>query len=70
MIYLAQGGYLLLILLIPLMFIAYWLMRRLRRKRIARFGDPELVARLTPEVPRRKGWAKLTLISIALFSWL
>ena len=67
MIYLAQGGYLLLILLIPLMFIAYWLMRRIRRKRLARFGDPELVARLTPEVPRRKGWAKLTLLSIALF---
>ena len=66
MIYLAQGGYLLLILLIPLIFIAYWLMRRLRRKRIARFGDPELVARLTPEVPRRKGWAKLALLSIAL----
>ena len=67
MIYLAQGGYLLLILLIPLMFIAYWLMRRFRRKRISRFGDPELVAQLTPEVPRRKGWAKLTIISIALF---
>ena len=67
MIYLAQGGYLLLILLIPLMFTAYWLMRRFRRKRISRFGDPELVAQLTPEVPRRKGWAKLTIISIALF---
>ena len=67
MIYLAQGGYLLLILLIPLMFMAYWLMRRIRRKRLARFGDPELVALLTPEVPRRKGWAKLTLLSIALF---
>ena len=66
MIYLAQGGYLLLILLIPLIFIAYWLMRRIRRKRLARFGDPELVALLTPEVPRRKGWAKLTLLSIAL----
>ena len=66
MIYLAQGGYLLLILLIPLMFTAYWLMRRLRKRRIARFGDPELVARLTPEVPRRKGWMKLTLLSIAL----
>ena len=66
MIYLAQGGYLLVILLIPLMFIAYWLMRRLRRRRIARFGDPALVARLAPEVPRRKGWVKLTLISIAL----
>ena len=67
MIYLAQGGYLLLILLIPLMFTAYWLMRRFRRKRISRFGDPELVAQLTPEVPRRKGWAKLTIISVALF---
>lgn len=66
MIYLAQGGYLLLILLIPLIFIAYWLMRRLRKRRIARFGDPELVARLTPEVPRRKGWMKFTLLSIAL----
>lgn len=66
MIYLAQGGYLLVILLIPLMFIAYWLMRRLRRRRIARFGDPELVSGLIPEVPRRKGWVKLTLISIAL----
>ena len=66
MIYLAQGGYLLLILLIPLMFTAYWLMRRLRKRRIARFGDPELVARLTPEVPRRKGWMKLTLLSLAL----
>ena len=41
-------------------------MRRLRKRRIARFGDPELVARLTPEVPRRKGWMKLTLLSIAL----
>ena len=67
MIYLAQGGYLLLILLIPLMFTAYWLMRRFRRKRISRFGEPELVAQLTPEVPRRKGWAKLTIISVALF---
>ncbi len=67
MIYLAQGGYLLLILLIPLMFTAYWLMRRFRRMRISRFGDPELVAQLTPEVPRRKGWAKLTIISVALF---
>ena len=41
MIYLAQPLYLLLILLIPLMFIAYWLMRRWRKRRIARFGDPD-----------------------------
>ena len=66
MIYLAQPLYLLLILLIPLMFIAYWLMRRWRKRRIARFGDPDLVSSLAPLVPRRKGWLKLTLISLAL----
>ena len=66
MIYLAQPLYLLLILLIPLMYIAYWLMRRWRKRRIARFGDPDLVRSLAPLVPRRKGWLKLTLISLAL----
>ena len=66
MIYLAQPLYLLLILLIPLMFIAYWLMRRWRKRRIARFGDPDLVSFLAPLVPRRKGWLKLTLLSLAL----
>ena len=66
MIYLAQPLYLLLIFLIPLMYVAYWLMRRWRKKRIARFGDPELVDRLAPLVPRKKGWLKLTLISFAL----
>ena len=66
MIYLAQPLYLLLILLIPLMYIVYWLMRRWRKRRIARFGDPDLVSSLAPLVPRRKGWLKLTLISLAL----
>lgn len=66
MIYLAQPLYLLLILLIPLMFISYWLMRRWRKRRIARFGDPDLVSSLAPLVPRRKGWLKLTLLSLAL----
>lgn len=54
MIYFAQVGYLLLILLIPLMFIAYWLMRRIRKKRIARFGDPELVDRAYARCPETK----------------
>ena len=66
MIYLAQPAYLWLILLIPLMFAAYWLMRRVRRRRIGRFGDPALVDRLMPLVPRRKGWVRLVLVSLAL----
>lgn len=66
MIHLAQPSYLLLILLIPFLYLAYWLMRRIRKGRIARFGDPALVNRLAPLVSRRKGWLKLTLISFAL----
>lgn len=66
MIYLAQPLYLLLLCLVPLLYVAYWIMRRLRKKRIARFGDAGLVDRLTPLVPVRKGWLKLTLISLAL----
>lgn len=67
MIHLAQPSYLLLILAIPLLYVAYWAMRRIRKGRIARFGDPALVERLSPLVPRRKGWLKLTLVSLALF---
>lgn len=66
MIHLAQPSYLLLILLIPLLYVAYWLMRRIRKGRIARFGDPSLVDSLAPLVPKRKGWLKLTLMSLAL----
>ncbi|HIZ86724.1 MAG TPA: VWA domain-containing protein [Candidatus Coprenecus pullistercoris] len=66
MIYLAQPLYLLLAALIPFLFVAYWLMRRLRSRRVARFGEPALVDGLAPLVPRRKGWVKLTLMSLAL----
>ena len=41
MVYLAQSQYLLLLLFIPLLFVAYALYLRVRRKRIARLGNPE-----------------------------
>lgn len=66
MIYLAQAQYLLLVLLIPVFFIAYWIMRKIRRKRISRFGETALVEGLAPLVSKRKGWVKLVLLSIAL----
>ena len=43
MVYLAQSQYLLLLLLVPLLFVAYALYLRARRKRIARLGNPELI---------------------------
>ncbi|EKD32388.1 MAG: hypothetical protein ACD_77C00104G0004 [uncultured bacterium] len=67
MIQFAQIEYLLLILVIPFLFLFHALYRRARRKRIAKFGDPQLVNKLMPGASRSRGWIKLTLISFALF---
>ena len=65
MVYLAQSQYLLLLLIVPLLFVAYALYLRARRRRIARLGDPELVASLMPEASTGKGWLKITLLALA-----
>ena len=65
MVYLAQSQYLLLLLLIPLLFAGYALYLRLRRRRIARFGDKELVQKLMPTASTGKGWLKISLFAVA-----
>ena len=65
MVYLAQTQYLLLLLLIPLLFVAYALCLRVRRRRIARLGNPELVAKLMPDASTGKGWLKVSLLAAA-----
>lgn len=65
MVYLAQSQYLLLLLLIPLLFVGYALFLRVRRKRIARFGDTALVAQLMPTASTGKGWLKISLFAAA-----
>ncbi len=67
MINFAQAQYLFLILLIPLFFIAYALMRHLRKKRLKKLGDRELVSGLMPSVSSSKGWVRITLFSLAFF---
>lgn len=64
MIHIAQPFYLILLLLTPLFFAAYWVALRLRRQRIAKYGDPELVGRLMPNASTGKGWLKVTFFSI------
>ena len=56
MVYLAQSQYLLLLLIVPLLFVAYALYLRARRKRLARFGNPELVSQLMP--PRARAGSR------------
>ncbi|MCL2502211.1 MAG: VWA domain-containing protein [Bacteroidales bacterium] len=67
MVHLAQAEYLLIIALIPLLFLFQGLMQYRKRKALKRFGDPSLVARLSPRLSTRRGWVKLILYSIALF---
>ncbi len=64
MLYFGQAQYLWLLLLIPLFYAAYAVSRHLRRRRIGRIGDPELVSQLMPSASKAKGWVKLTLFSL------
>ena len=67
MIYFAQSSALLLLLLVPLFFVAYAVALRFRRRRIARFGNPELVAQLMPTASVAKGWLKVSFFAVAFF---
>lgn len=67
MLYFAQIQYLWLLLLIPLFFVLYAVGRNLRRRRIERLGNPEMVAQLMPSWSGAKGWWKVTLFSIGFF---
>ncbi|MBE6236357.1 MAG: VWA domain-containing protein [Bacteroidales bacterium] len=64
MIHFAQAQYLFLLLLIPFFFIIQTVMLKLRRRRIRRFGDEELVAGLMPSYAKGRVWVRLTLFSI------
>lgn len=64
MINFAQAQYLLLIFLVPFFFVIQAIVLKIRRKRIRKFGDEELVVRLMPSYSKGKTWIRLTLFSI------
>lgn len=64
MINFAQAQYLLLIFLVPFFFVIQTIVLKIRRKRIRKFGDEELVGRLMPSYSKGKTWIRLTLFSI------
>jgi tetratricopeptide (TPR) repeat protein len=67
MIHFAQPLFLYLLILIPLFFIVFGVIRSGNKRRVSRFGDPVLFEKLTPLVSKRKGWVKLTFFSLGLF---
>ncbi|PKO96415.1 MAG: hypothetical protein CVU12_05635 [Bacteroidetes bacterium HGW-Bacteroidetes-7] len=67
MIQFAQTEYLALVLIIPFLFIFHAINRRIRRKRIEKFGDKAILDTLMPRASRSRGWIKLVILSIAIF---
>jgi len=67
MVHLAQIEYLLIIAVIPLLFLFYGVMQYRKRLALKRFGDPALIAQLTPRRSTRRGWVKILFYSLALF---
>ena len=65
MIYFANSDALLLLLLLPFFFVAYAVALQFRRRRIARFGNPELVRQLMPTASVGHGWLKVSLFAVA-----
>lgn len=62
----ANPQFLWLLLLIPAFLVLYWLAARSRSKRLARFGQQDILSELMPEVSRGRVFIKFTLFCGAL----
>lgn len=67
MLHFAQGEYLVLLFAIPLFFLLFALSRRSARKRVAKFGDPNILMSLIPHFSKWRGRIKIILIGIGFF---
>lgn len=67
MINFAQAQFLALLLLIPFFFVIQALVLKLRRNRIRKFGDENLVRQLMPSYSRSKIWVRLTFFALGFF---
>ena len=67
MINFAYSQYLLLLLLIPVFIVIQFIVLRLRRNRIRKFGDEALVSQMMPSYSQTKVWVSLSLFIIGFF---
>ncbi|MDD5861852.1 MAG: VWA domain-containing protein [Prevotella sp.] len=58
--------YLWVLLIIPVLMLIRFISGRQRRRKIRRFGDPDLVKALMPDVSRRRPWVKFALLLMVL----
>lgn len=66
MLYFANPDFLPLLLLVPVIPVAYGLYRFFRRRRLAAFGDWKLVSSLMPSLSGGRGWLKIIFFSLGL----
>ena len=67
MINFAYSQYLLLLLLIPVFVVIQFVVLRLRRNRIRKFGDETLVSQIMPSYSKTKVWVSLSLFIVGFF---
>lgn len=67
MIHFASAQYLMLLLLIPVFFLVFAVVMKLRQRRIRKFGDENLVRQLMPSYAKGKAWVRLSLFAIGFF---
>ena len=67
MIHFAQGQYLLLLFLIPFFFIVQAVVLNLRRRRLRKFGDEQLVSQLMPSYSKGTVWVRLSFFAVGFF---
>ena len=64
MLYFADIQYLWLLLLVPVFPVVYAVFRKMRRRRMEKFGDKALMERLMPSWSRSRGWWQVALFSL------
>ena len=69
MLYFASPAYLWLLFLVPVIPVVYGILRALRRHRIRKFGDEELVRQLMPSWSGAKGWVRVILFALAFMAF-
>ena len=70
MLYFARAFYLWFLLLVPAILVGYALLRRLRRRRVRRFGDETLVRALMPSWSSAKGWWRTVLFCLGFAAFI
>lgn len=69
MLYFADYEYLYLLILVPLLLAGYGLLRFLRKRRILKLGQQEMVKELMPSSSAAKAWVRVVLFCLAFASF-